>query len=599
MFSNLEIRFWFPVVILFLLAACSSSKIVRLHIEGESKRNAAMVEADEDGFKVKKTKGKYTRELPTIRGTIYDCSGDLSPLAMSVPVWEFSLDPVALTSSVVKVKGCKPRTKEAIVRTISDALGLDYGKVLEMSENSKNRCQKLGASSDKQVYNILKNHRLVPGIAIENRQVRQYFLGTGLCHVLGSVNRELVGSAGIEQKYNNALKGTPGYIEGQKDGLGRELYDKRVIRVDPKLGDNIYLTVDRNIQSEAERALISGINKYGAAAGWCIVMDVKTAEIKAMASYPNFHPSNFGKTPDNAKINRAVAYNYEPGSVMKVITAAAAMDSGLVTAETRYNTDRYDHRYYRLPGDGSHVWDDFITIRHAISHSSNIVIGKLGVDLGPKKLWGYMKEFGFGAKTGIGLPGEEGGILPYWEKWDKVKWSRAPIGQGVSVTAIQLASAYQAIANNGVRLKPYIVKKIVNSKGEEVFKQDVEVVSKPISAKTAMAVRDMMKDVVKKGGTATRARIKGYSVAGKTGTSQKIKPGGGYYENLFWATFVGMVPADNPELVILVSLDFDDRATYHQGGNSSATIFKEIATHAIRILSIPPDQPEDLIENFD
>ena len=382
-----------------------------------------------------------------------------------------------------------------------------------------------------------------------------------------------------------------------KDARGRELYDKRIVSIDPVPGADVFLTIDHNIQFEAEDALKWGVGEYGAGSGWCIVMDSRSGAVLAMASLPDFEPLAFGHVDDNARINRAIAFNYEPGSVMKVITAAAAVDCGFAGPGTVYRTNRDDPGYYRLPGDGSHVWDPTMTVKDAIVHSSNIVIGKLGYDLGPLRLWTYMKNFGFGAQTGIELPGEQYGILRNYKKWDKATWSRAAIGQGVSVTAIQLASAYQAIANDGVRMKPYIVDRIVSATGAETYRHVPVAAGRPIKAATAQTLRKMMLDVASPHGTARRAAIRGYSIAGKTGTAQKQLVGArGYAPGLYRASFCGMVPASDPRLVILVSLDFDQKTLYHQGGNSSGPVFRRIAMAALRYLMIPPDKPEELEE---
>jgi cell division protein FtsI (penicillin-binding protein 3) len=239
--------------------------------------------------------------------------------------------------------------------------------------------------------------------------------------------------------------------------------------------------------------------------------------------------------------------------------------------------------------------DPRLSVKDAIVHSSNIVIGKLGYDLGPERLWNYMRRFGFGAKTGIELPGEQYGILHNWRKWDKATWSRAPIGQGISVTAIQMASAYQAIANDGVRMKPYIVQRVVDADGDELYRHEPRSLGACVSAATAQTMRRMMIDVATPGGTARRAAIRGYTVAGKTGTAQKAI-GGKYAPGLYRATFCGMIPAMDPQLLVLVTLDFDKCTRYHQGGNSAGPVFRRIATAALRYLMVPPDKPEELAE---
>ena len=572
-------RFWAPVVLLLAFAGYSTQKLIRAHVDPDV--------ADIDYT--------FERDLPGCRGTIYDSFGRSYPLAKSVPIWEYRMDPVALTNRVVKRKGEEPRTRGQIADTIAEALGIDRIKVRKMALNTANRYQFLAISSDPVAHEKLCDSTRVTGLKIEDKEVRQYLHGRLLSHVLGSVNAENVGSAGIELRYNRDLTGVPGKIRGMKDARGHEIYDRRIETISPLPGADIYLTVDHNIQYEVESALKWGIEEFGAASGWCVVMDPATGAILALASRPDFDPLAFGRAPDAAKVNRVTNFTYEPGSVMKVITVAGAIDMGLVRADTKYPTNRNDERYYRLPGDGSHVWEPMMTVGDAVVHSSNIVVGKIGSDMGPKNLWTYMTRFGFGAKTGIELPGEEFGIIRDWRKWDKATWSRAPIGQGVSVTAIQMCSAYQAIANNGLRMKPYIVEKIVDYRGEEIYRHTPTPAGRPIKESTAREMRKIMLGVASPAGTARRAAIRGYSVAGKTGTAQKVI-NGHYSDSLFRATFCGMVPASAPKLVILVTLDFDEKQKFHQGGNSSGPVFKRIAIGALRYLMIPPDKPEELTE---
>lgn len=610
-----NVRFWLPVVVLCLFASHSAQKLIRTHLDEST---------------VVAPNYNYERKVPAKRGSIFVQGGSKAPLARSVPVWEYHLDPVALTNAVaanrvwpsfehvdaatgktVRERAPRPRTYEEVVRTITTKLGLDYRTVYAKSLNTNNRYQYLSQSLDQRTHDILTNRRFVAGVAVDKRYRRQYLQGNRLAHVIGSVNRENVGSAGIEQRFDRELTGIPGVVRGKKDARGNDLYDRRIETVAPIAGSDIYLTVDQNLQFEAETALAEGIKTYGAGAGWCIILDVRTGAVLAMASQPDFNPIGFGRTPDKAKVNRAVAYNYEPGSVMKVITAAAAIDAGFRRPDSLYSTDRYEEGYYRLPGDGSHVWEPRMSLKDAIVHSSNIVIGKLGCDFGPERLWTYMRAFGFGQKCGIELPGEETGILNSWRRWDKASWSRVPIGHAVSVTALQVASAYQAIANDGLRCRPYIVDSIVASDGTVRQQHVVEPAGRPISKESSRAIREMMLGVAAKGGTARRAAIRGYSIAGKTGTAQKANGRGGYAPGLYCATFCGIVPSGvvrrYPEdaapaearIVVLVTLDFDTCTRYHQGGNSAAPVFKRIATSALRYLAIEPDRPNELLEYMD
>ena len=573
-------RIWIAVGLLLVFAALDAQQLVRSHLEP----------------KVGSVKYDFRQKLPARRGSIFDCRD--RPLVESIPVWDYRLDPVSLTNRLGTAYG-PARTVEAVSRTIAMMLKLDYAKVLKMTGNFRNQYQFLGTSSDPQAHDIIADRKMVAGVMIEERDVRTYLNGRLLAHVLGSVNSKGNGLGGIEQRYNSQLTGIPGEIHGMRDALKRELYDKRIVSVAPVTGASVYLTVDSTLQYEVETVLADGVGEYGAARGWSIVMDAHSGAILAMACYPDFDPADGGMGErDSLRINRACAHAYEPGSVMKVITAAAAVEAGLVTPDTLYPTNRDDERYYRLPGDGRHVWEPQMSIRDAIVHSSNIVIGKLGCDLGPERLWTSMRAFGFGECTQVELPAESAGILPHWKKWHMIKWSRAPIGQGVSVTALQLCSAYQAIANDGERMRPHLVRRVVAADGSELYRHIDVVCGRPISAMTARTVREMMCGVAKKGGTAPRAAIPGYSIAAKTCTAQKIV-NGRYSETLHVATFCGMVPATEPEIVILVSLDFDRPTKCHQGGNSSALMWRKIAEKAICYLRIAPDQLSELLEHED
>ncbi len=576
-----QIRFWLPVVVLVFFAAYVSCVLIFAHLDP----------------KIPAPKYDFERSIPARRGSIYGAYGKDSALVMSMPLWEYHLDPVALTNRVVRRRGEPPRPVAAILKTIADALDLDYKKVKRMAADTSRRYQFLARSSDPEAHRILADRSLVAGVAIQETLVRRYLCGRSLAHVLGSVNAEGVGSCGLELKYNTVLAGTPGVVRGKTDAVRRELYDKRDVSIAPKPGCDLYLTIEPNLQFEADAALKWGIREYGASAGWVVVMNASTGAILAMSSYPDFDPVSFGRAREQEKINRVVGYNFEPGSVMKVLTVATAIESdpSRFGPSTTYRTNRDDPDYYRLPGDGNHVWNPTMTLTEAIVKSSNIVCGKLAYDLGPLTLYDSFRRFGFGVETGVELPGEETGILPNPRRrmWDKASRSRAGIGQFVAVTPLQLVSAYQALANDGVRMRPYLVDRLTDASGQILYKATPTEVSRPVSAKTATTVRSMMRAVAAPGGTARRAAIRGYSIAGKTGTAQKAK-NGHYQPGLYCASFCGIVPAERPSVVILASLDFDEKRPLHQGGNTAACVFKRVALAAIRYLGIAPDCPDEL-----
>ncbi len=575
------VRFWLPVAAMAAFGIYVGQKLVSSHVRPS-------VNSISYGF---------SSELAARRGTIC-CKGG-RPVAESTPLWRYSLDPRSM--------GSKSMPREVVMENIASTLSIPKEKVAVMAARTSGpgwRHQFLAESDDQAVFAAMTDRRRILGVAVDDLQRRRYLCGRSLSHVLGSVNAEGVGSCGIEQRFNSRLAGTPGKIEGIKDAYGNEIRDRRVTSVPPTPGDTVTLTVDVNLQYAAEKALKWGMAEFGAESGWCIVMDVGTAAVLALASMPDFDPVQYGRATDAMKIDRAIAYNFEPGSVMKTITAAAAIDCGRVTPETMYSTDRNDDRYYRLPHD-SHAMPPRMSVKEAIVHSSNTVMGKIGYDLGPERMYDALKRFGFGAKTGIELPGEECGILWHWKKWDKASWSRVPIGQAVSVTAIQLVGAYQAIANDGVRMHPHIVEKAEDADGRTTYMpQDAAAVA--VKPETARKVRQMMVGVSEMGGTARRARVKGYSVAGKTGTAQKAKDGV-YLQGLYCASYCGIIPSGvvqfdmdgkrhftDPSVVILVSLDFDHFATFHQGGNSSAVVFRKLAQYAMRYLGVTPDRPDEL-----
>ena len=589
---NDMLRFHLPVGVLAAVALALSGRLVFLH-------------ADLVATRPEVPNYVFTRDMQGLRGAIYPSNRGSAPFARSVPVWVYHVDPSAVT--------LKRHSREEVAHTVADALQLPYEKVWDAYCRVDSRYVYLTMSSDTDANKVLSDPKKVSGLRADEIQVRRYPQGRRLSHVLGFVSKDptnSVGSAGIEMRYERFLRGIPGKIKGAVDARRRELYNRRLVSTDPRPGCNVYLTIDQNLQYEVEQALAKGVAKARAQAGWAIMLQVKTGAVLAMASYPDYEPETYNRSSAEAKKNLAICEIYEPGSVMKTITACAALDSGIASPTTTYSSSRNDSRYYRLPSD-SHSMDPIMTVGEALVHSCNVVYGKIGVDLGPTRLWKYMDAFGLGRKTEIDLPGEEIGILPKPEKWDKVKWSRAPIGQGVAVTGIQLAAAYAAIANDGELLRPYVVEKVVSEDEGLIYQHVRDVRGHPIRPETARHVREMMLGVAKKGGTARRAAVLGYSVAGKTGTAQ-MKEGRGYSSVNFNASFIGIIPASRPEIVVLVTLQkpFNCRSWKlsqetgiplynHQGGVCSAPIFRRIAWNAMKYLEVQPDHPDDLPEDMD
>ena len=603
-----KIRFWIPVVLLIACLVGLAARLSLLHL----------------GYVVIKKAPTYTltQNSIAVRGSIYSSTG--VPYARTKVIWEYAVDPKAGNEDPNHPgRKVDPAVRWANITNLATSLNLPQVKVMDAYAEYARRGRRfvpLTTNEDEVVHaQLSKIHEL----CVSERIVRVYPQGRNLSQVIGFVSRDptnAVGAVGIEQRYERHLKGSPGRVTGRKDAHGRELRILRESTAEPCPGNDIYLTVDHNIQHEVERILQEGRLRHQAERVWAIVLDVKTGGVLAMATMPDYDPGNFSSFTNTLYKNYAVAQVYDPGSVMKTITACAAINEGMVGPNTVMSTDRSDPRYYRLPTD-SHKMDDFMTVRDALVHSCNVIYGKLGYDLGPRRLRSYMTEFGFGQKTGIELPGEEKGLLPPLPKWDKLKQSRAPIGQGVQVTALQMAAAYACIANDGELLRPYIVERIVEhdkSPADEsaiVFQHERQVVGHPIRPETARQVREMMLGVAKKGGTARRAAVAGYTVAGKTGTAQIARPkdlGGGYYDDRFNASFIGIVPASKPRVVILVTYhkpvacrrrDTSEARGIplynHQGGVCAAPTFSEIAAYVLRYLAVEPDVPDEVPEDDD
>jgi len=545
---------------------------------------------------------QYGANLLGLRGKIYDCNGTQHPVAMSLVTRVYFADPHTNT-----VKLAQRTNLVQNVQRIAQALDLapdevwdkfltisrdEYKRVLLNNDNPalwekhrvRNRNSLLKESADENAYAVITNTALVSGVGIKNKVIRSYSDGRGMAHVVGFVNSEGVGSSGIEQRYDSYLRGVDGRVEGKKDAIQHRIASKTQLEVPPLKGSDVYLTLDHNIQYVVEKALKNGVEKFDAAGGWAIVERVKTGEILAMASFPDFEPEHYNNVNSNIWANKALIVNYEPGSIMKPVVIAAAMNQGIITENTSIDVGNGNWFYCnRILRD--HV-KGMVNTKTALVKSSNIFCGKVGLMMGNDNLYRYLRAFNFGGKLGVDLGGEQYGILYRPSAWDKLKPTRIPIGQGVAVTALQMVNAYACLANDGVLMRPYVVSRIVSPNGEVILENRPEVIGRPVRKEVARSVREMMIDSSRTGGTGWRAGVKGYTVAGKTGTAQK--PVGGHYsETDYYASFVGFVPAIEPVFAVLVTIDMP--RPQHTGGYVAAPVFSEIATAVVKYLEIPPD----------
>ncbi len=557
---GVQIRIWIVAAGLFLALCGLGVKLAYLHLANHSKLTRA-----------------YKRTLLELRGRIFDCNGTQFPMAVSLPARQFYMDPQAVK---------KEHNKRQIAKTVADSLGLKESDVFDKFSQTDSRYIKLGISDNDRIFDLLGDVKHISGIGSEEHVIRSYPQGRRMAHVLGFVNDMGVGGAGIEQQFNRYLTGTPGLIESEKDAGSREIWSRRKSFVSPIAGSDVYLTLDHNIQYEVETAIKEVVEKFQATSGWAIVERVKTGEILAMASYPDFEPGNYNDETLDVWRNNAIAVTYEPGSIMKACAVAAALNEKVVTPDTVIDVGEGVWFYAGKPLH-DHVTGR-ITVSTALKKSSNIACAKIGLMLGEKRLDAYLRAFNFGGKLGIELPGEERGILAHVKDWDKLKATRVPIGQGVAVTGLQMVNAYSAIANDGVLLRPYLVDKIVSSSGETIFKAKPDVLGRPVRPEVARQVREMLVGVTEEGGTGKRAAVPGYSIAGKTGTAQKAVPGG-YSSTDYYASFVGFVPGTAPVFCVLVSVERP--RPQHMGGFVAAPVFAKIAATAARYLEVPPDLP--------
>lgn len=417
---------------------------------------------------------------------------------------------------------------------------------------------------------------------------RAYPNGAMTAQLLGFVGIDNQGLAGVELAYDDVLRGSIGKAVASRDGVGRVLVETQEVVQTPDDAADLLLTIDQVIQHIAERELEKGIAKTGARQGSIVVMDAKSGEVLAMASFPGFDPNTGTEARPELWLNRAIGDVYEPGSTFKVFLSAAALDSGAVQPEEQF----FCAGTLEVPGgyvirdahNRKHGWQ---TMGDVIKNSCNVGAAQIATRLGKARFYEYIRAFGFGERSGIDLPGEAAGIVPPPAAWRGPGLQTISFGQGVSTTPLQLVAAATALANDGATIRAHIVRAIRDSQGRMIKVVGREPIRQVVRPDVARAVVRMMIGTVESG-TGTQARIDGYSVAGKTGTAQKPARGGGYDPNRFLASFLGLVPAEDPALVILVVLD-EPRGVYF-GGEVAAPVFRDVAAQALWYLRIPPRQ---------
>ncbi|HJP94214.1 MAG TPA: penicillin-binding transpeptidase domain-containing protein [Pyrinomonadaceae bacterium] len=422
----------------------------------------------------------------------------------------------------------------------------------------------------------------LPGIQTRLEPKRFYPNGSLAAHVLGYVGLDGQGLGGVEQSYNTKISGEPGRLFLEKDAKGKpyESYE-----IASKQGETVVLTIDQSIQYQAEQALQTAVQNSRAKSGTAIVLDPRNGEILALANAPTFDPNRVAEAKPETRSNWALQNIYEPGSTFKIVAFSAAIEKKLAKPE-----DRIDCQMGAINVNGRIVHDHkrfgTLTIAEALAKSSNVAAIKLGMRVGDEGMYDYITRFGFGSRTGIELPGETAGILRKVERWQPSSIGSIAMGQEVGVTPLQMVTAFGALANDGVRIAPHLIREIRNADGTVVYRAEPEQ-HRVLSAETAITLRGMLEGVTLNG-TAKKAQLDGYSAAGKTGTAQKIDPKTHAYSSTkFVGSFVGFAPASNPQIVIIVVID-EPAGAYH-GGDVAAPVFREIAEQILPSLGVMPD----------
>jgi cell division protein FtsI (penicillin-binding protein 3) len=503
--------------------------------------------------------------IPAARGTIYDRTG------VQLALGEQATTVYANPHQIVNVRAAAA----AAART----LGLDEDALVAKLADRAHGFVYVARQADARKAKTLQRLK-IPGFGFYPEERRSYPLGSVAAQVLGYVGVDDTGLAGLEVELDRTLAGRAGRETVVTDPAGRTI---DVVANRPAVeGRNVYLTLDQTIQANAEAVLRDTVRKWGARNATAIVLDPRTGAILAMAVQPGFDANAFPQAPRDLQRNRGVTDTYEPGSTFKLITVGAALSEGLVAPSTRFTLPYSIQVADRVVHDAEERGTVNYSVAQILAHSSNVGAITLAELLGKDRLASWISRFGFGSKTGIDFPGESQGIVLPKDKWSGSTIGNVPIGQGIAVTPVQMASAYAAIANHGVWSRPHLVEHVDGGGRPSLHRRRL------VSRQVAGELMTMLKDVVAEG-TGTYAAIPGYQVAGKTGTAQKPDPHGGYSSDKYVASFVGIVPASRPRLVVLVAVDEPHGAIW--GGVVAAPAFQEIARFDLQYLEVPPDAP--------
>jgi cell division protein FtsI (penicillin-binding protein 3) len=501
-----------------------------------------------------------TEKISAHRGSITDRHGE--PLAISTPVdsvWANPKELAAAVDSVPALARALDVDADQLMRRITRSMGKEFVYLR----------RHLSPQKAKQVMDLK-----LPGVNVLREYRRYYPAGEVTGHIVGFTSIDDEGQEGLELAFNHWLAGDSGSKRVLKDRLGRAVENVASIKP-PQHGKDLRTSIDLRLQYLAYRTLKSAIRKHTAESGSIVILDVKTGEVLAMVNQPSYNPNDRSQYSAERYRNRAITDIFEPGSSIKPLIIAAALESGRYRASSMVDTaPGYIVVGPKRIEDNQNLGR--VSLSTVLSRSSNVGITKVAMSLEADHLWQTMTRFGLGSLTSSGFPGESAGLLTHYNDWRQISQATLGYGYGISVTPLQLTQAYATLGNDG-RIRPVsLVALDEPNDGERV-----------IGSETAESIRGMMEQVVRPGGTGAEAGVAGYRIAGKTGTSWKFAPGG-YSEDKYFSIFAGLAPASDPRLATVVIIDEPTGELYY-GGDVAAPVFGDVMTESLRLLAVPPD----------
>lgn len=531
-----------------------------------------------------------TSKVPAARGEITDSAGTV--LARSVERRDVAGDPVAAKSFRERSTNGKPKGIDGVSQELARILGGDAAEIratFERADARGSRFVYLAKDISPAQWSQIRALDL-PGITSEQVQKREYPQGTALAPLLGSVNAQDVPSGGIEQMLNTTLQGKAGLYQVERARNGSEIATGENLDRKPVAGRGAKLTIDSDLQWFAQNELAAQVKSSKAVSGEIVVAD-KAGNILVAASYPSFDNNDMSTATSENLQNRAFTDTFEPGSTQKMVTAGAVLEEGIMTPKSHVEVPPSLKRAGRPFHDSHPHPTEYLTLAGVIAQSSNIGTILAGEKLPKEKLYTYMKKFGLGEATGIGFPGESTGIVPKVSTWKGDTWYTIMFGQGLASSAVQQVGLFQAIANGGVREPLKLVSEVQGGDGAMQPYTDDRKATRVFSAKTSKELVGMMQGVVTKDGSAPKAAVPGYDVAGKTSTAERYDSVKGGYDGVT-AGFIGMAPAKDPQLIVSVTLQRPQAGTF--GGDLAAPVFSKVMAEALRQRKIPPSKSDKL-----